>query len=180
MSMKRIWIVLLGLFLSTAIHAEDLRVGIVSYSKLLAPRDEQFRKGIERDFSSREKKLNAKGKEIEQLEEKLGRDAEILSASERAKLEKDILSKRREYKTDAADLGEDINLKRNEEQSRAMKEINDAVDLVAKEENLNLVLTAESVPHFDASLDITKKVESKLGADYGSGKSSKSKLKEPE
>jgi len=180
MSKNSFLIVLCGLLLGAEAQAEDLRVGIVSYSKLLAPRDEQFRKAIERDFSSREKKLNAKGKEIEQLEEKLGRDAEILSGSERAKLEKDILSKRREYKTDAADLGEDINLKRNEEQSRAMKEINDAVDLVAKEENLNLVLTAESVPHFDASLDITKKVESKLGSDSGASRSSKSKLKEPE
>jgi outer membrane protein len=176
MSKKRLICVLLGLLVSAGPQAAELKVGVVDVAKLLMPKEEQLRKLMEREFSSRQKKLMAKGKEIDQMEEKLTRDAEVMGASERSKMEKDILSKKREAKAEADELREDANLKKNEEILRIQKEIYEAIKIVAKEEHYDIVLT-EGVAYFDEVLDVTSKVEGKLGADYGS-KASKSKAAE--
>lgn len=164
---------LLGILVSTMPEAAELKIGVVDVAKLLMPKEEQLRKLMEREFSGRQKRLMAKGKEIDQMEEKLGRDAEIMSSSERAKMEKDILGKKREAKAEADELREDANLKKNEEILRIQKEIYEAIKIVAKEEHYDMVLT-EGVAYFDEMLDVTNKVQSKLGSDY-SGGSSKTK-----
>ena len=173
MANKRLMCVLLGLLMTTGLNAAELKIGVVDVAKLLMPKEEQLRKLMEREFSSRQKKLMAKGKEIEQMEEKLGRDSEVMSSSERGKMEKDILAKRREAKAEADELREDANLKKNEEILRIQKEIYEAIKVVAKDEHYDIVLT-EGVAYFDEAMDVTSKVEGKLGAEY-SGKGSKSK-----
>jgi len=173
---KSVVCLLSGLMLGAAAHAAELKIGVVNVAKLLVPKEEQLRKMMEREFSGREKKLMAKGKEIERMEEKLSTDAEVMSATERSKMEKDIMSKKREAKAEADELREDVNLKKNEEIVRIQKEIFEAIKLVAKEEKYDMLLT-DGVAYYGEEFDATDKVEGKLGVG-GAAKAPKAKAEE--
>lgn len=155
--------------------AGDIRIGYVNVAKLFekAPQAERVRRDLEREFGARKKRLETEQKDIKQMEERLSRDAEVMSESERAKSEKDLINKKREAKRLQDELLEDINLRRVEESSRFQREISEAIQSLAKEDGFELVLY-EGVAYASETLDITDKVQKRLQDSFGSsGKSKK-------
>ena len=86
------------LLLVTNICLAEMKIGFVNIAKVLekAPQAEKAKKRLEKEFSPRDKHLVAQGKEIKKLEEKFARDASVMGESERRKLERDIITKKRE------------------------------------------------------------------------------------
>lgn len=171
MTIKSLYCVLLGILLSLNIQAADLKIGVVNVARLLekAPQAEQAQKALEREFSSRAKKFEGEVKEINQMEERLAKDAQVMSDSERNKLDKEIQSRKREAKRQQDEYREDFNLRRNEELGRLQKEILEAIQTLAKEDSYDLLLT-DGVVYASEGIDVTSKVESKLVSGFKGSK----------
>ena len=80
--------------------AQELKLGVVNPSRLLeeAPQAKLALKKLEKEFATRDNKLLSEQKAIKKDEEKLARDSAIMSESARRKLERDIISKKRELR----------------------------------------------------------------------------------
>lgn len=163
MSRRSLYCLLLGLLMSANSQAADLKIGFVNVARLLekAPQAEQAKKELEREFSPRDKKLVAEQKDIKQVEERLSKDAAVMSDVEREKLEKEVMKRMRELKSAQEEFRQDFNLRRNEELTQLQKEIFEAIQSLAKEDNFDLLLT-DGVVYASDAIDVTSKVESKL------------------
>jgi len=154
----------LGLmFVANVSFADDLKIGFVNIPAVLekAPQAEKAKKRLEQKFSPRDKQLVAQGKEIQSMEEKLTKDASVMSASEKANLEREIQNKKRDAKRSQQEFSEDFNASRNEELGKLQRRIVEAVRAIAKDEDYDLLLT-EGVIYAKEQIDITAQVQKKL------------------
>lgn len=142
--------------------AADMKIGFVNVGRLLekAPQAEAAKKELEREFSGRDKKLVGEQKEIKSMEERLAKGGDVSKEQER-----DLVNRKREAKRAQDEFREDFNLRRNEELSQLQKEIFEAIQSLAKEENFDLLLT-DGVVYAAESIDVTDKVEKKLVSSY--------------
>ena len=77
-----------------------------------------------------------------------------MSETERKKLERDIVSARRDLKRGQDEFREDVNFRFNEERAKIQKEVFDAIQQVAKDKGYDLVLfdgVAYASPRTDIS-----------------------------
>ncbi|MGR8997775.1 MAG: OmpH family outer membrane protein [Gammaproteobacteria bacterium] len=161
--MKKKIAVFLGLLFVANVSFADLKIGFVNIPAVLekAPQAEKAKKRLEQKFSPRDKQLVAQQKEIQSMEEKLTRDASVMSNSEKNNLEKDILNKKRDAKRAQQEFSEDFNASRNEELGKLQRRIVEAVRAIAKEQDYDLLLT-DGVIYANDQIDITAQVQQKL------------------
>lgn len=148
---------------SAPLHAE-LKVGFVDLAKLSesAPQIKSAQSKIDAEFSSREQELIALQKELGRLEERLVKDGAVMSDSERGKLERDILGKRRDMKRAQEEFRDDLNIRKNEMLRQVNIEIGEVIEKFAKSEKYDLIL-AQGVMYAGESVDITDLILGKLG-----------------
>ncbi|HHG90699.1 MAG TPA: OmpH family outer membrane protein [Devosia sp.] len=151
------------LLLCQPVWAEEIKIGFVNVARVLqqAPQAEKAKKRLEREFAPRDKRLVAMQKELQKLEEKLARDAAVMSDSERRKLEREILAKQRELKRAREEFREDFNLRRNEELGKLQRQVFEAIKSLAKEESYDLLLT-DGVVYASDKVDVTAKILKRL------------------
>nr|MDJ0892235.1 OmpH family outer membrane protein [Gammaproteobacteria bacterium] len=123
----------LGVVLSPALAAE-VKVGFVDASKVLeqAPQAEDARARLEREFAPRDRTLVSTQKEIRRLEDKVVRDGAIMSDKEKAGVERELRTKRRELKRQQDEFRDDLNLRRNEELQKLQRKVLDTIHALAK------------------------------------------------
>jgi len=161
--MKKKIALFLGLLFVANVSYADLKIGFVNIPAVLekAPQAEKAKKRLEQKFSPRDKQLVAQQKEIQGMEEKLTRDASVMSDSEKANLEKDIMNKKRDAKRSQQEFSEDFNASRNEELGKLQRRIVEAVRAIASDEKYDLLLT-DGVIYAKPEFDITAQVQQKL------------------
>ena len=159
---KRISLFLALLLVANVSYAE-LKIGFVNVAKVLeqAPQAEKAKKRLEKEFSPRDRRLVAQGKEIKKLEEKFTRDASVMAESERRKLERDIVAKKRDAKRAQQEFSEDFNMRRNEELGKLQRRILEAVRALAKDEQFDLLMT-DGVIYASEKVNVTALVQRKL------------------
>jgi outer membrane protein len=161
--MKKKIALFLGLMLAASVSHAELKIGVVNIAAVLekSPQAEKAQKRLEAKFLPREKQLKDAAQQIKTLEDKLTKDAAVMSESEKANLEKDLASKTIAAKRTQQELSEDFNASRNEELNKLQKRIVEAIREIAKEQGFDLLL-AEGVIHANEKLDITAQVQQKL------------------
>jgi len=137
--------------------AEDYKIGAVNAIRILeqSPQAEKMRIQIEKEFAPRDRELVSAQKLLKGMEDRLTKDAPIMSESERSKLERDIINKRRDLKRSQDEFREDLTFRRNEEIAKIQKEIVDAINAVAKTNNFDMVLN-EGVIYASPKVDISQ------------------------
>ena len=153
----------LGLMFVANVSYADLKIGFVNIPAVLekAPQAEKAKKRLEQKFSPRDKQLVAQQKEIQGMDEKMAKDASVMSDSEKANLEKDILNKKRDAKRAQQEFSEDFNASRNEELGKLQRRIVESVREIAKDQKFDLLLT-DGVIYANDKIDITAQVQQKL------------------
>ncbi|PHS71298.1 MAG: hypothetical protein COB22_07260 [Cycloclasticus sp.] len=153
----------LTLALGATVQAAEIKIGVVNFAVILekAPQAEKARVALEKEFSPRNKRLLASQKEIKKLDEKLARDAKMMSETEVRKLQRSILEKKRDLKRDQEEFREDINLRSNEERAKLQRLVFEAIESLSKAEKYDLVLQG-GVVFSSENVDITKKVQQRL------------------
>lgn len=154
---------LIAFFIPTSFAQAELKIGFVNVAQVMAesPQAEKAEKDMEREFFPRKNRLDASKSDIQKMEDKLNRDAAVMSEPERKKLQNDILKKMREAKRTEDDLREDLNIRRNEILIDLNKQITQAIDDLAKEGGYDIVLTG-GVGYVSDVVDVTAKLQKKL------------------
>jgi len=149
----------LGYAFSAIASAEDYKIGAVNAVRILeqSPQAEKMRKQIEKEFSPRDRKLVSVQKSLKEMEDRLSKDAAIMSESERKKLERDITNSRRELKRSQDEFREDLTYRRNEEIAKIQREIIEAIQSVGKNNKFDIVL-GEGVMYASPKIDMTQLV----------------------
>lgn len=139
--------------------AEDYKIGAVNSVRLWdqAPQSENMRSQLEKEFAPRDRELVAAQKKLKDMEDRLAKDAAIMSENERRNLERDIIEARRDLKRAQDEFREDLTFRRNEEMAKIQKEVVDAIQIVAKNNNFDVVLF-EGVIYASAKVDMTQLV----------------------
>ena len=147
--------------------AETYKIGVVNPNKLVeqSPQYDQVRKELETEFKRRNQDLIAKQKQLKTLEEKLARDATVMTEDESKRLEQDIRSRRRNLNHTRDEYREDLNLRRNEELNKLLKKVSELVHRVAEEENYDVVIS-QGVAFASKRVDLTNLVLQRLNEEY--------------
>ena len=142
---------------TSQVYAEVVpKIGAVQVLQVLeqSPQYKVAGKLLDKEFEPRSKLLIADQRKMKSLEDKLNKDRAIMSESEISKLERDIISKRRDNKRNQDEYRDDLNFRRNEELKKIQKVIFEAVQKVAKDNNYDLVLS-EGVIYASPTTDMT-------------------------
>lgn len=174
--MRKITLSLLGVVALAAgvvgpTQAAEVKIGVVNAPKVLeqAPQAEDARAKLEQEFSPRDKAIVASQKEVKKLEEQLSRDGAIMSEAERRKLERDIVSRKRDLKREQDEFSDDLNIRRNEAFEKLRNRVFQVILKIAKEQNYDLILS-DGVVFASDRVDLTEEVVNQLKSEYaGSG-----------
>jgi outer membrane protein len=96
------------------------------------------------------------------MEEKMTKDASIMSDTEKRNMAKEFQNKVRDFKKSQQEFNEDINANRNEELGKLQRGIVEVAGGIAKEEDYDLLLLSDVVIYKKETFDITAQVVKKL------------------
>ena len=148
----------------SAAYAEP-KIGYVNFGRLMesSKQGQAVRKALESEFSSRDKQLSASRDAILKMEEQLKNDGSIMSEANRVKLEREILSKKRDHNRLRDEYREDINIRRNEEIGALQKTVYEVIKKYSQQQKYDLVLT-QPVLYASPAVDITEQILQQLNS----------------
>ena len=150
-----------ALVLSVAVFAAqaasaEVKVGFVNVAKVLelAPQAEAARNRIEQQQ-----------KDVRSLEDRLVKNAAVLSESERQRNETEIRAAKRELRRAQDEFREDLNLRRSQELSKLQQKVTEVIQVLAKAEEYDLIIS-DGVIFAGKRVEITDKILERLRADF--------------
>jgi len=163
--MKKCIVLILFLIFNVSIVSAEVKIGFVEIQKILkgAPQTVAANKKLEKEFTKRTAKLKKTVKEINSKEKVFKKNSMTMSEAERAKKQREIQALKIEAQRTEREVREDIDLRRREEIAKVQKQVNIAVEKVAKEQNYDLVLY-QGVAYAGKKVDITDIVIKALGS----------------
>ena len=174
--MKRIVLLMFGvvtLVVGALAQAGDFKVAVVRADVLLnkSPQYEAASKRLESEFSARHKELDAQQKIIHGMETKLNRDSATMSEAELRKIERDVMSRKRDWKNAQDEFNDDLSIRRNEELGKLQRIVVEVIAAFAKQEKYDMIL--DNALYASEQVDITEKVLQKLKAEQSGAGSAK-------
>ena len=160
---------LLGLVFACGLqaYAADFKVGFVNVAIVLdqAPQAAQARARIEREFAPRDREILSQQQQIRALEDKLVKNAAVLSASERERQEAELRQLKRELRRSQEEFREDLNLRRSQELSALQRMVTEVIQDMARGEEYDLIMT-DGVVFAGDKVNITKRVIERMKSDF--------------
>lgn len=155
--------VLMGTLFYSAQGAAETKVGYLDVSRVTeeSPQYVSARKSLQKELDRRESDLRSKATKLKKLEEKLQRDAKVMSESELKRLERDIMSRQRKLKNARDEYRDELTLRQNEERNKLLRQVAEVVRTIGKEEGFDLILT-DGVAYASKRVDISDKVAKRL------------------
>lgn len=108
------------------------------------------------------------GKVLQRLQERLSRDAAIMSEEERKKLGLDIMTRKRELQRNQDAFREDVNIRRNDVITKIQDIIKQAINDVGKQGHYDLIFY-DGISYANPDLEITDAVLDRLQSMYQGG-----------
>ncbi|MDC9592580.1 molecular chaperone Skp [Xenorhabdus sp. IM139775] len=149
----------MALAFSAGAQAAD-KIALVNVAEVFQqlPARETVAKQLESEFKGRATELQRMESELQTKIQKLQRDGSTMKASEREKLEKEVMAKRDDFAQKAQNFENDNRRRSTEERNKILNRIQDAVKVVAGKEGYDLVLDANTAVYSASSKDITAEV----------------------
>lgn len=116
---------------------------------------------LKQEFQSREQAIRDLAQQVKQEEANLQKDAAIMSADQKKKMENSILEKKRKIRFDAQSLNEDVELRRKQEIQKLRNTISGVIKKYAEDNGYDLVFT-EGVAFASDTVDITDEILKQL------------------
>lgn len=149
-----------GLAMATSAQAAD-KIAIVNMSNLFqqVAQNTGVSKTLENEFKGRASELQRMEGDLKTKMQRLQRDGATMKASERSKLEKDVMTQRESFSSKAQSFEQDRARRSNEERGKLVTRIQSAVKKVADDQNIDLVVDASTVAYNSSDVkDITSDV----------------------
>ncbi|MBC8948184.1 MULTISPECIES: molecular chaperone Skp [Xenorhabdus] len=149
----------IALAFSAGAQAAD-KIALVNVAEVFQqlPAREAVAKQLENEFKGRATELQRMESDLQTKIQKLQRDSSTMKASEREKLEKEVMAKRDDFAQKAQSFENDNRHRQMEERNKILNRIQDAVKVVAGKEGYDLVLDANTVVYSTSGKDITAEV----------------------
>ncbi|WP_312455126.1 molecular chaperone Skp [Pseudescherichia sp.] len=155
----------LGLAMVTSAQAAD-KIAIVNMNSLFqqVAQTTGVSKTLENEFKGRASELQSQENDLQGKMQRLQRDGSTMKASDRSKLEKDVMSQRQAFSQKAQAFEQDRARRSNEERGKLVNRIQSAVKKVAADEGIDLVVDANTVAYNssdvkDITADVLKQVK---------------------
>lgn len=155
-----------GLFFASNAFAANIKIGVFNLQVALAS-DIEVKKEMElinKDLSADKTRVEALAAEIKKIQDKLKKNASIMSDSEKSKTGQQLEEKAQEFQFLGARLQQAFQLRQQEVMQKYMPKIQAIIEEVIKEEKLDLLLERQAVAFAVPSLDITGKIVKKMEA----------------
>ncbi|MFD1804022.1 molecular chaperone Skp [Mixta tenebrionis] len=149
----------LALAVSAGAQAAD-KIAVVNVSSIFQqlPQRANVAKQLESEFKGRATELQSQERDLQAKMQRLQRDGSTMKASERSRLEKDIMSQRETFSTKAQAFEQDNRRRQMEERNKLLSRIQDAVKKVADSKGYDVVIDANAVAYAANAKDITADV----------------------
>lgn len=157
-------LVALGLSgIGTADNSAQLRIGYVSPAKVSseAPQADAARAKLEKEFAPRDEEIVAMQDKLESLRQRLNQDGGPKDQAKRQRLQRRIVSLRRDIERTREAFREDFNMRRNEELGELQERIIQTVNEFAQDEGFDLILS-EGVIHASDAVNVTDRIIERL------------------
>jgi outer membrane protein len=143
----------------SAAYAQS-KIGVVNFARLAeeSPQAKALQDTLEREFGQRQRELLQQQKDLKTKEEKLQRDAAVMSEAERNRAQKDLIDGQRDAVRRQNEFKEDVELRRNEELGKLQRLLVQEVQAYAKAQNYDLVISAETAFYRKDAFDITTQI----------------------
>ncbi|NIM28169.1 MAG: OmpH family outer membrane protein [Gammaproteobacteria bacterium] len=166
-SLARAGIILAAGMLAAQAASAEVKVGFVNVARVLelAPQAEAARNRIEREFAPKDRELLQQQKDVRGLEDRLVKNAAVLSEAERQRQENDIRANKRELRRAQDEFREDLNLRRSQELSKLQQKVTEVIQELAQGEKYDLIVS-DGVIFAGERVDITEKVLERLRTDF--------------
>ena len=157
------WLYAAGLGLvmasSASVQAAD-KIAIVNVASIFQqmPAREAVAKQLENEFKSRATDLQSQERSLQTKMQRLQRDGSTMKASDRSKLEKDVMAQREAFSAKAQQFEQDNRRRQGEERNKILSRIQDAVKSVASKEGYDVVIDANAIAYANNDKDITADV----------------------
>lgn len=155
----------LGLAMVTSAQAAD-KIAIVNMNSLFqqVAQTTGVSKTLENEFKGRASELQSQENDLQGKMQRLQRDGSTMKASDRSKLEKDLMSQRQAFSQKAQAFEQDRSRRSNEERGKLVNRIQSAVKKVAADQSIDLVVDANTVAYNssdvkDITADVLKQVK---------------------
>jgi len=161
------WLYAAGLGLvmasSASVQAAD-KIAIVNVASIFQqmPAREAVAKQLENEFKSRATDLQSQERDLQTKMQRLQRDGSTMKASDRSKLEKDVMAQREAFSAKAQQFEQDNRRRQGEERNKILSRIQDAVKSVASKEGYDVVIDANAIAYASNDKDINCTVMAKL------------------
>lgn len=157
------WLCAAGLGLAMAASASVQaanKIAVVNVSSIFQqlPARETVAKQLENEFKDRAGELQNMEHSLQTKMQRLQRDGATMKASDRSKLEKEVMTQREQFSRKAQAFEQDNRRRQMEERNKILSRIQDAVKSVASEEGYDVVIDANAVAYVSSSKDITADV----------------------
>ena len=155
----------LGLAMANSAQAAD-KIAIVNMGNLFQQVAQKtgVSATLENEFKGRASELQRMEGDLQSKMQRLQRDGSTMKASERSKLEKDVMSQRQTFSQKAQAFEQDRQRRSNEERGKLVTRIQSAVKAVAADQSIDLVVDANAVAFNssdvkDITADVLKQVK---------------------
>ena len=141
--------------------AQDVKIGVVSFSRLLdeAPQAQTSQRALQEEFAPRQRDPRGREERIKGLEERLQQGEGFMSEDERRELERDYRDQQRDFNRAKTEFGEDLSLRRNEELGGLQRMLIGEVQTFSQAQNYDLIISdAGGVVYASNTVDITQQI----------------------
>ena len=157
-----------------AAQAQGIKVGVVSFGKLLdeAPQAVSSQRALQEEFAQRQRDLRAREEELKGIAQRLSEGEGFMGEEERRNLEREAGEEdiQRELDRNKSEFAEDLSLRRNEELGRLQRMLVTEVQAFAQNESYDVIVSeAAGVVYASSAVDITERILESLRAKSGAG-----------
>lgn len=161
------WLLAAGLGLAMAASAQAAdKIAIVNMGNLFQQVAQKtgVSATLENEFKGRASELQGMENDLQSKMQRLQRDGSTMKASDRSKLEKDVMAQRQTFSQKAQAFEQDRQRRSNEERGKLVTRIQTAVKAVAADQSIDLVVDANAVAFNssdvkDITADVLKQVK---------------------
>ena len=155
---------LLGFVLWASSSAAELKIAVLDTQRALVSSEEakELLEQLQNELQKDEDAVNALGDEIRALQEKLEKDAEIMSPAERRRAEKDIEDKQIDYQFQVNKLQKELNDRRQELLQVMAPKVSVVLQDLIELEGYDFILDRAALRYVNPKHDITRRVTEKL------------------
>lgn len=168
--MKKVLGFICTLLLATQVYAADtatttnnnpqLTIAVVNVQQLFqgSPKIADLNKQLQNKFKSRQDKLIASQKTLQDELDKFKKESPTMSQKDKDAMQKKINTDQASLSQEATSFQQDLGKEQNKVMKGVLAQLNDIISSIAKKNSYSLVLDSQAVIYSSDSVDITKQV----------------------